>query len=229
MKKEKMSRIISKALAALTSSILTEAIIEQLFSNEFTGNYINGILKISEVGNISSWVKVLFVLSIFLLIWLFIAIFIPGIESLFLRTKYQNKPRYRKQRIIQTYRDIRHNLKQIAFQIEIHSLHGDGEKNAAAMFFTDLAVYINTLYRYFCPSNPTAKKIVISAFRESEHVRDIDKYISPYDYDFYINLLEELYEKASASYKKDNYFKADRDELSKRLLALKQVTKFEIT
>lgn len=228
MKKRKISWPILQALAALTSSILTEAIIEQLFPNEYTGNYIDGILKISEVVSISSWARIIFILSIFLLIWLSLAIFLPGLEALFFRLKYRNKPRYRKQGIIRAYRDIKRKLKQIAFHMEIYSMHNDESKNVAAMYFVDIAKYINTLYRYFCPNNKAAKKVVRSVFRESEHVRDIDKYISPYDYDLYICLLCKLYEKASENHKNNSYFESDSIELTNRLEKLKQVTKFYI-
>ena len=210
---------IKNAIFALTSSILTEAVFGQLFPEEYFVRFSNGRITIFEVADFSSWVTIASIVLTFIVFWVVFSFLLPLAKSFFLRIHFRNRRNYRKNEIVSAYQGVRKTVKELSINA----------RSNPAQYYVDVCICVNTLYRFLCPKSSIAQRTVVSAFRKKESVRDMDRYITIYDYDVYVNALSILFEESSADLKKQassnkEYFDFDKEEISKQLECISHVT-----
>lgn len=216
---ESLIRRLPQALSALTASILTNIIYDEISTSHFERKIQNNNIYFVEVSNYSIYEKLFFLFLLFSILWFLISMLIPTILKLYSIRKPKKKKQLRKKEILHEYTRIKLHLNLLLQNIEqIKTL-----QTSTLTYAEDISICINQLYTVFCPSSNIQKKVVKNVFRTGASISDIGHAVSIYEYTEIINEAKYLLDNVFSN-KENELLLQDYSKLNARIIELKKVT-----
>ena len=180
------------SLSAITSGILTNIIYDGFFPYYYEKVNTSDTIKFVQIEKFNFFQKLLMIVSIFLLIWFFLAVLIPSIIKTVKILSYKKKKLHSQAAIVTIYNNINKKMQKL-IQNNVFILFNNNTNCDITVLSSEISNYINELHMIFCPSKYIQKKVVKSAFRHGNTVNDISKYISYYEFNSLINNIEFIF------------------------------------
>lgn len=210
------------ALSAITSSILTSIIYDEFSSSGYEIVCLGSSLQLNEISEHNFFHKCLLIIFIFLFLWATISIAIPFFYYVLKRLQYRNKRKFRKSDILTAYQTSKEDTLRLLEKVWV--LEQNCYSSANVLYSEEISLIIIKLYNTFCPGKKHLDNVVKSAFRTGNTVYEIGRYISPFEYDELIGVVEKLLNLLSGS--QAEMLSSDYSKLSKQIDALKHVDEF---
>lgn len=189
-KKATFDTKLRSVILALTSGILTNTLSAQVFPNSYVGNYDDNVLQLRQVSDLNSWLKTISIFAVFFLIWAVLSILLSLTGKIILRNRYWNKPRYTRRQLVKAYIDVKNRVKLLTLDLQECD-----DKNRLMLYLTDIIECTHSLYTHFCPKAMPAERNIYAAFRNSESIANVGMYVSPYEFNACLALLNDLLNK----------------------------------
>lgn len=208
------------ALSAIASSILTSIIYDEFSSPGYEVVYSNGKLQLNQIEEYGFWGKCLIILFIFLLFWTVISLVIPLAHYMLKRFRCRNKRQLRKSDILEAYQSCKKDILRLVEKGLL--LEGTCCNDMKMLYTEEISLIVIRLYKAFCPGKKPLDHLVKSTFRTGKTVYEINRFISPFEYNELICTVEKLLGLFAGS--NDKILKSDYSNLQKQVDELKQIT-----
>lgn len=219
MKKE--NKILDAAFAVV-SGTLTELIYNEISTSYYKKQLVDETEIFIEECQIPFGIKILIIISLFLVIWLILSVIAPRIIYKAKSTIRKRRPTYNTREIIQSFNEIKRTVQDVAFVFN----NQFSKISFTLLYSDDIANCINKLHTIFCSTNKAQIKTVEFVFRNAASINTKGKLISRYEFISLISVIEKLFLECMKKEKTDasNYslFDSDVEALKQKIEDLKK-------
>lgn len=215
-------RKIWGALSAIASSILTAIICDEFSSVSYEVVDSDSGLLLVPASEYHFLFKCLLIGAVFFFLWAIISGVIPFFYRILKRLKYRNKKKIKRSDILTVYQISKE--KTLRLNEKISAIQSNDFESVKILYSEEISLIIIQLYKTFCPGKKSLNHIVKSTFRSGDTIYEVGRYISPYEFDELICVIENLLSIFSNA--RDEMLLSDYSKLCEQISDLKQVNKF---
>lgn len=210
---------LSSSVSAFASTILTSLIYDIISESSFEITEISDLegyhYTVTEISRFNPLSQIVITVSLFIVSLFVIRIALPKIVSMISANVYKRTNFVSYKAIVARYDRICQRMIYI-----YNDLQKFVDANACVLYQKDVADMINELYKLFCDKSGMQKTAVKYAFRQGGSINDIGSFISYYEFNKRMKILDDMIGKIYNEIGDIGESSIDREQLRERIQKL---------